>query len=91
LNSRSIEELNGRADVLEKQAVATDNRREQQKDAEIDVRFARMREERIKAMGPDGWKYYTPKDYAFYMKRELKRPPELRYKIFKDAPYWHTP
>lgn len=42
-------------------------------------------------MGPDGLKYYTREEDSFYLQRELKMPPELRYKIFKDAPYWDTP
>ena len=95
LNNKSIEDLNKRADVLEKEvaAIAANRRKEEEREreAEIEARFASMREERVKTMGPDGWKYYTPEEEAFYLQRELKASPESRYEVFKSAPYWHTP
>jgi hypothetical protein len=91
LGNKSLEELNKRADVLEKEVTTAVNKQKEESDAEIEAKFARMRKERVKTIGQDGWKYYTPEEDAFYLRKKLKTSPEIRYKIFKDVPYWHTP
>jgi len=91
ISNKSVNELNERLNVLEEKFKVIASERERKANDEIEARFAKMREERKKTMGPDGWKYETPEEDAYYMQKELKEPPESRYKYFKDAPYWHSP
>lgn len=63
--------MNKRADALEKEVAAAVKKQQAESDAEIQARFARMREERVKTMGQDGWKYYTKED-AFYLQKKLR-------------------
>jgi hypothetical protein len=87
---KSIEKLNERLGVIEWQETIGET------DAEIEARFAKLREARAKKAYAFGNKTYedvcdniTEEELDYYKRKNLEVPPEQRYKDKKEHWYFH--
>ncbi len=96
LNEKSIEKLIGRIYAAE-EAITDNTRNRQETDAEIQARFAKLREARAKktdAFGnktyEDAWDNITEEEEEYYRRKSREVDPAVRYQELKAAWWSHS-